>query len=218
MKISPIAVALSVLSLTAGCRSVPSPTAPSPSRTRLSRDACLAKAVFDPAATSPYCVPLAEGGASLVSQAYCSESGRSHRGRFAYDFECDYGAEIRAARGGFVEFLGDAWPDSDPTSGHENRVVIRHADGTMAFYAHFQQDSLVVVSGESVRTGQLLGRCGSSGTPSTPHLHFEVFERAAFEWDRGLPVSFRNVEGPLDSRGGLGVGVTYGAGSCVVPE
>ena len=208
MKIT-LAVGLSTVVLLTGCRSVPTPLAPS-----VSEDDCLAKASFGPPSASPYCLPLAEGARSLVSQAYCSNPGRSHRGRFAYDFECGYGDEIRAARGGFIEFLGDAWPDEDPTSGHENRVVIRHADGSVAFYAHFQRDSLAVVSGESVSIGQLLGRCGSSGTPSTPHLHFEVFERAAYEWERGVPVSFRNSDGPLDSRGGLDVGVTYGVRSC----
>lgn len=206
-------VALGAALLLTGCRSVPTPLAPS-----ASEDDCLARASFGPAPASPYCLPLAAGARSLVSQAYCSSPGRSHRGRFAYDFECDHGDEIRAARGGFIELVGDAWPDDDPTSGHENRVVIRHADGSVAFYAHFQRDSLVVISGESVRIGQLLGRCGSTGTSSTPHLHFEVFERAAYEWDRGVPVSFQNSDGPLDSRGGLDVGVIYGAGSCTASE
>jgi len=195
--------------LAVGCRALPAPEAPTPIATD-----CLARAVFPPPESSAYCLPLTEGTTSLVGQAYCSEVGWSHRGRFAYDFVCDYGDEIRAARGGFVDFAGDAWPDDDTRSGHENRAVIVHPDGTVAFYAHFQQDSLVVVSGDQVRAGQLLGLCGSSGTPSVPHLHFEVFERAAYEWERGLPVSFRNASGPLDERGGLDVGATYTAETC----
>jgi murein DD-endopeptidase MepM/ murein hydrolase activator NlpD len=124
------------------------------------------------------------------------------------------GDEILAAQDGVVFTIGEMWPDDDPTSGHENRVLIRQADGTMAFYAHFQQSSIPVNAGDSVTTGQLIGRCGSSGTPSHPHLHFEVFESAAYDWDRGVPVSFRNAEGRLDSRGGLRVNETYQARPC----
>jgi hypothetical protein len=61
--------------------------------------------------------------------------------------------------------------------------------------------------------GQLLGRCGTSGT-YLPHLHFEVFESVVYGWDHEVPVSFRNASGPLDSRGGLARDVVFLALAC----
>jgi murein DD-endopeptidase MepM/ murein hydrolase activator NlpD len=198
-----------VLTCQLACEEVPELIEP----TRTQAD-CLASAVFPDPATSDFCLPFPPGTVTSVSQSYCSPPGRSHHTRFAIDFVCALGDPIVAARGGLVEFTGDEWPDDDPTSGHENRAVIRHADGTVAVYVHFRQRSLVVQGGDSVTAGQLLGDCGSSGTPSAPHLHFETFERAAYEIDRGLPVSFRNADGPLDSRGGLEEGASYVALPC----
>jgi murein DD-endopeptidase MepM/ murein hydrolase activator NlpD len=93
--------------------------------------------------------------------------------------------------------------------------MIRHADGTVAFYAHFQHQSIPVEAGDVVTRGQLIGGCGATGEESRiAHVHFEVFEIAAFEWDRGVPVNFRNAQGLLDARGGLAVNETYAALSC----
>jgi murein DD-endopeptidase MepM/ murein hydrolase activator NlpD len=170
--------------------------------------------VFGEPGNSAYCLPFPEGTSTTVTQAYCSPTGRSHEGRFAYDFQCEPGDVIVAAQEGVVFTIGETWPDDDPVSGHENRVLIRQADGTMAFYAHFQQWSVTVNAGDTVSAGQLLGLCGTSGTPSHAHLHFEVFEGAAYQWDEGVPVNFRNAQGRFDSRGGLGVDETYLVGPC----
>jgi len=51
------------------------------------------------------------------------------------------------------------------------RVVIRHPDGTETWYAHL---SSFVVRGGSVEPGQVIGRVGSTGNSTGPHLHFEV--------------------------------------------
>lgn len=206
-----IVVSALSLALQTGCDDGPLPAGPESLQTS---DSCLARAVFGEPAHSNYCLPFPAGTATTVLQAYCSPEGRSHHGRFAYDFGCDMGDEILAAQDGVVFIEGDEWPDDDPTSGHENRVLIRQTDGTMAFYAHFQQSSIPVQAGDNVTTAQLIGRCGSSGTPSVPHLHFEVFESAAYDWNHGVPVNFRNAGGTLDARGGLAVDQRYETGPC----
>jgi murein DD-endopeptidase MepM/ murein hydrolase activator NlpD len=197
------------VALQAACSNGPSGPSPAASEPEPSHQDCLARAVFGEPADSNYCLPLPEGTTTLLFQSYCSTEDWSHHGRFAYDFVCDIGDEILAAQDGVVFTIGEVWPDDDPASGHENRVLIRQADGTMAFYAHFQQWSIPVNVGDFVTAGQLIGRCGSSGTPSIPHLHFEVFEGAAYDWDHGVPVNFRNAGGPFDPRGGLEVDVSY---------
>ncbi len=97
---------------------------------------------------------------------------------------------------------------------HNNHLFSRRDDGTKGLYAHFQQDGIWVSVGDQVLQGQSLGAIGESGTPTPCSfrecgiLHFSVYQSGT---DLEIPVSFRNAGGPLDARGGLGVGETYGA-------
>lgn len=52
-------------------------------------------------------------------------------------------------------------------------VEIQHAGGVRTRYCHMVERPLVTV-GQAVAGGQPLGRVGSSGNSSGPHLHFEV--------------------------------------------
>jgi murein DD-endopeptidase MepM/ murein hydrolase activator NlpD len=52
-------------------------------------------------------------------------------------------------------------------------VDIEHANGVITRYCHMISKPFVKV-GQKVEMGQLLGRVGSSGNSSGPHLHFEV--------------------------------------------
>ena len=51
-------------------------------------------------------------------------------------------------------------------------VEIRHADGNTTLYAHLSE--INVQQGEKVVRGQRIGRVGSTGNATGPHLHFEV--------------------------------------------
>jgi murein DD-endopeptidase MepM/ murein hydrolase activator NlpD len=51
-------------------------------------------------------------------------------------------------------------------------VVVRHPDGVRTLYAHLA--SIDVRVGDEVSGGAILGRVGSSGNATGPHLHFEV--------------------------------------------
>jgi len=55
-----------------------------------------------------------------------------------------------------------------------NYVAVLQDDGLVAYYFHLQQGSIPVQLSQRVSCGQLLGRVGSSGVSSTPHLHFEL--------------------------------------------
>lgn len=55
-----------------------------------------------------------------------------------------------------------------------NHVKIEHADGMETWYWHFKKDSIIVKEGDEVTCGDVLGKIGSSGYSSGPHLHFEV--------------------------------------------
>jgi murein DD-endopeptidase MepM/ murein hydrolase activator NlpD len=89
-------------------------------------------------------------------------SARFHQG---IDIAVAYGTEVRAAAHGRVTFSG-------VQSGYGNTVVIDHGGGRQTRYAHLADAA--VVKGQLVNEGQVLGRSGSSGRTTGPHLHFEV--------------------------------------------
>jgi len=63
--------------------------------------------------------------------------------------------------------------------GHDiiaNHVILEHYDGTRTMYWHLAEGSVAVEVGEEVTCGTVLGRVGSSGFSSFPHLHFEVVD------------------------------------------
>lgn len=56
--------------------------------------------------------------------------------------------------------------------GYGNYVIIQHPNGMQTLYAHMS--SVAVSVGNSVKQGQLIGRVGSTGHSTGPHLHIEV--------------------------------------------
>ncbi len=72
-----------------------------------------------------------------------------------------------AADGGTVVYAGWYY-------GYGNYVKIRHGNGLETAYAHLQ--SISVVKGQRVSRGQTVGRVGSTGNSTGPHLHFEVIK------------------------------------------
>lgn len=160
---------------------------------------------------SPYLLPYPEGEAHLLSQSVCNALG-GHRNRLAYDFAMPMGAPITASRAGEVIEVVGRYRDGDLTRGHNNRILVRHEDGTIAWYGHLQHGSILVQAGDLVRRGQPIAGCGNTGnTGNLPHLHLEIFGSRPYAYDDAIPVSFRNAEGPLRKNGALAAGATYTA-------
>lgn len=74
-------------------------------------------------------------------------------------------APILAAKAGIV-----IW--ADELSSYGNLVVLSHEDGLQTRYAHMS--AITVKAGEQVKAGQQIGKQGSTGQVTGPHLHFEV--------------------------------------------
>lgn len=55
-----------------------------------------------------------------------------------------------------------------------NRIGILHQDKYCSYYLHIMKNSPLVKPGDSVKTGQPIGKVGSSGFSTMAHLHFEV--------------------------------------------
>ena len=76
-----------------------------------------------------------------------------------------WGAEIHATAAGRVTHAG-------PMGGYGIMVEIDHGNGLVTRYAHMSK--ALVEEGQDVVQGAVLGKMGSSGRSTGPHLHYEV--------------------------------------------
>jgi murein DD-endopeptidase MepM/ murein hydrolase activator NlpD len=81
------------------------------------------------------------------------------------DIGAPMGANIVAADAGKVIYAG--WQN-----GYGQTVIIDHGAGKSTLYGH--QSKIMVSYGQSVDKGQIIGKVGSTGWSTGPHLHFEV--------------------------------------------
>ena len=88
-------------------------------------------------------------------------------GRFHYgiDLANRTGTDVVAADGGVVTRVGMA-------GSYGNLIIIDHQNGTSTRYAHLSAYNVKV--GDVVAQGQSIGKIGSTGRSTGPHLHFEV--------------------------------------------
>lgn len=95
-------------------------------------------------------------------QAWCG-CWKPHTG---IDLAADYGTPIMAADSGEVIWVGWDW------SGLGWAVKINHGHSLTTIYGHMA--TYLVKVGDSVTKGQIIGREGSTGASTGPHLHFMV--------------------------------------------
>ncbi|GAA0668929.1 hypothetical protein GCM10009535_56010 [Streptomyces thermocarboxydovorans] len=101
------------------------------------------------------------------------------------DFPVPTGTSVKSVAAGTVVSAG--WEGS---FGYQ--VVIRHHDGRYSQYAHLS--AISVRNGQPVGAGQRIGRSGSTGNSSGPHLHFEVRSGPGFGSDID-PVAYLRAGG-----------------------
>ena len=89
------------------------------------------------------------------------------------------GVDYRAPAGAPVVAVADAVVVSAGVSGGAGRMVhLRHANGFETEYLHLS--SIAVHAGGRVRQGELIGRVGSSGLATGPHLDYRLKKNGAF--------------------------------------
>jgi murein DD-endopeptidase MepM/ murein hydrolase activator NlpD len=99
------------------------------------------------------------------------KAGAQHNGM---DFGAPAGSTIVAAEAGTVVTAG--W-----VNGYGYTVVISHGE-LWTWYCHMQSGSIAVSSGDRVSRGQKVGRVGSTGRSTGPHLHFGVYNSKTDQW------------------------------------
>lgn len=81
------------------------------------------------------------------------------------DFRAAYGSAVRATAPGTVIRAGWA-------GGYGRMVEIDNGNGITTRFGHLSK--ILVARGDKVGTGDLLGKSGSSGRSTGPHLHYEI--------------------------------------------
>lgn len=144
-------------------QAAPAPVAPTGQMYRNGEP--ITRAVHDSAtptarARAVYPLPGAQAGAAFGESG--SMWSNDHTGQ---DYVAPAGAPIHAALTGTVVTSG--WGGA-----YGNQVVIHHQDGTYTQYAHLSET--LVHTGQRLETGRVIGRVGSTGNSTGPHLHFET--------------------------------------------
>jgi len=88
-----------------------------------------------------------------------------HQMHHGIDLAAPEGTEVFAIADGIVTGVG-----YDPVYG--NYVIISHSNNYSSMYGHLQKIETVLRA--EVKSGTLIGRVGSTGQSTGPHLHFEL--------------------------------------------
>ena len=154
--------------------------------------------------------------------AKIGESGLTHKGDGTrFDDYYAYGADVLAAAPGRVTGIANDQPE-DPSAMQRpnetqeayfarlqkeqaerlakgltaiagNYVMIDHGKNEYSLYAHLQPGSVRVHVGDQVKAGDVIGKLGSSGNSTEPHLHFQICDKPNPLMCAGIPMNFSNV-------------------------
>lgn len=154
-----------------------------------------------PKASTPKSVAwIVTGGKKYrITQRWNNPSSRYVHGRHTgMDIGVPMGTKLYSATGGKVLQAGfnKAWG---------NYVLIKGSDGNTYRYGHLS--SLGTRAGATVTAGTFLGKSGSTGNSTGPHLHFEVRTSRGADVD---PTRWLTGSGTIQP-----AGATYAAGSSV---
>ncbi|MSU75962.1 hypothetical protein EXS54_00580 [Patescibacteria group bacterium] len=140
-------------------------------------------------AQPPTYLPWQYGATYRVIQG--NNGGYSHNTqytRYGWDFNLPSGTPVVSAAPGRVSIASGGW-----NGGWGNTVTVCYGDGTCSRYGHLS--SLAVGRGQSVGQAQLIGRSGTTGSSSGPHLHYQL------ENGNGISLPSRFVEAGVPGRG-----------------
>ena len=88
---------------------------------------------------------------------------RAHKG---VDYAASEGTPVRSTANGTITHIGRK-------GGYGKAIIISHGSTYSTLYAHLSRYSRGIKKGSKVKQGQIIGRVGSTGLASGPHLHYE---------------------------------------------
>ena len=110
------------------------------------------------------------------------------------DFRGELGEPVHATAAGTVTNAG--W-----SGGYGKMVEIDHGNGLATRYGHLSEIDVTV--GQAIRIGQVVGRLGSTGRSTGPHLHYETrVDGEAVDPEKFLNAGAQLFGGPQVARSG----------------
>jgi murein DD-endopeptidase MepM/ murein hydrolase activator NlpD len=91
-----------------------------------------------------------------------NDAKKFHKGT---DYKADRGTPVHAAGDGVIAFTGRQ-------KGYGNVIYVDHGGGLITRYAHLSK--IDVAKGDAVAADTVIGKVGSTGRTTGPHLHFEI--------------------------------------------
>lgn len=136
---------------------------------------------------------------------FVDEEGKSYSGdkEDLCSYYC-YGKDILAPADGMVvsiknhfpdcRIMGDGQPDPDTPDIGGNRIIIKHSTNEYSAVCHLMPESVTVQTGQTVKRGDVIAKCGNSGNTTEPHIHFQIQNTAHFYSCLGVPVLFCDIQ------------------------
>ena len=135
---------------------------------------------------------------------------RTYRPHYGIDYGAPVGTPVRATAAGTVTFAG--WD----RGGGGKTVKVRHAKGYVSAYLHLSRFAEGVRPGVRVAQGQVIGRVGSTGLATGPHLDYRVqlhgrwIDPSRIDNVKGDPLTAAELERFLAWRDALRTGLATG--------
>lgn len=92
-------------------------------------------------------------------------NGEERNAHSGLDFAVPRGTPVQAPADGVVTIVGDYFFNG-------RTVFVDHGQGFITMYCHL--DAITVAKGQQVKRGDMIGRVGSTGRSTGPHLHWNV--------------------------------------------
>ncbi|MDC0932293.1 peptidoglycan DD-metalloendopeptidase family protein [Arcobacteraceae bacterium] len=94
---------------------------------------------------------------------------KRYRAHLGVDFAAPTGRRVNATADGKIIHKGRK-------GGYGKTVMIRHKNGLRSLYAHLNSFNNKIKVGSYVKQGQFIGRVGTTGRSTGPHLHFGLYK------------------------------------------
>jgi len=94
---------------------------------------------------------------------------KRYRAHLGVDFAAPRGRRVNATANGKIIHKGNK-------GGYGKTVMIRHKNGLKSLYAHLSSYNNKIKVGSYVKQGQFIGRVGTTGRSTGPHLHFGLYK------------------------------------------
>jgi len=94
---------------------------------------------------------------------------KRYRAHLGVDFAAPRGRRVNATADGKIIHKGNK-------GGYGKTVMIRHKNGLKSLYAHLSSYNNKIRVGSYVKQGQFIGRVGTTGRSTGPHLHFGLYK------------------------------------------